>query len=727
MKLYLHKLLCTILCAFLIFGSIVPNTVVLADTVYSFGTVNTGGLNVRNEVNGKTFVQLSRNTVVQILQSITGTEFTAWYAIYVPESKISGFVQAKYITTMSPQESAAYAASHANIIWKGSQGNINNPTGYVRVTQSGTNLRDRANGNTVTQADKDIVFPYYAQETAGGYNWYKIYLPQYGYLYIRADYAALTNGTGYLTVTPQPNAPSTFGTITTILDNINLRQSNRVNATRIGRVGISQTYALLESPSTNDGFTWYKINAGNGLIGYIRGDCAQFNNNASPSTPSVTAAPANPGSSAGVGYGVVITLPAATLRQSPDGRKIGTINANQTIPVSGPPITRGAYTWYPVNVNLVAGYLRNDSVNYIAGNQTPGGPSLQPGGQNPSLPQPPQGGTPSKNLITILDKVNLRVSPSRASRAAYNVPLGTAFPYSRETYVGRQKWYKIAYKASELWVLGSTVRILSTLESSKIKDIGGVQSPDQTTNNPSGYIVTIKGAVNIRGTAGGKTISTIPRRGTVLQHYGTTSTRNNIWYKINTNGIIGFVRADCVKPSNQNGEHLNPNGNNPNAPGNGRVENKGDFKLFKPVRKSDWNTGEMNRLWPRGTTYTVYDVQTGKTFRARRWAGGKHIDAEPLTSADTAVICSMYGVRDASQIKSNRHWHGRPLWITINGVTYCASMYGVPHNLAGNTIKNNNYEGQFCIHFTNSTGHTTGAKPSQNHIRAIEEAFRKGQ
>lgn len=735
---FLYAIVSAMLCVALLSTTIYVGA--SAGAIYSFGTVNVGGLNVRNNVNGKSFAQLSRNTVVQILQTLTSPQNHVWYAIYVPDQRISGFVLASYITLMSPQASASYATNNSAKIWNGSNNNsITNALGYVKINSSGTNLRDRANGNAITKVDRDLVFAYYAIEKVGGYDWYRIYSQQYGYVYVRADAVTPTNVSGSASVPVQPSVPqvqSIYGTVTTTLDKVNVRQAARVNATRIGRVAIGNTFALKESPTTADGFTWYKIDAGNNVIGYIRGDCARFNNNAS-NTPPVNPPAVNPPAvnppivnngnttNEGIGYGIVVTLPAASLRQSPDGRIIGSINANQKIPVSGPPITQGAYTWYPVNVNLVPGYLRNDSVTYTPGTLNPGvvvpnQPPVVPG--NPGNPGAPNG-TPSKNLITIMDKVNLRVSPSRGSRAAYNVPKGTAFPYSRETYAGGSKWYKIAYNASELWVMAYTVRVLSTSESAGIGNIGGVENGNNISPSPVGYVTTTKGGVNVRQTAGGKTISSIASKGTVLKQFGTSSTRNYTWYKIEFNGVSGFVRGDCVRLSDANGGSLNAGNSNPNS----STQDIGGFQLVKPVRKSDWNTGEMNRLWPRGSTFAVYDIKTGKTFRARRWAGGKHIDAEPLTKDDTSVICSMYGVSSAKQINSRQHWQGRPLWVTINGVTYCASMYGVPHNMAGNTIKNNNFDGQFCIHFTNSTGHTTGAKPSENHRRAIEEAFVKGQ
>ena len=43
----------------------------------------------------------------------------------------------------------------------------------------------------------------------------------------------------------------------------------------------------------------------------------------------------------------------------------------------------------------------------------------------------------------------------------------------------------------------------------------------------------------------------------------------------------------------------------------------------------------------------------------------------------------------------------------MGGRTFCASVYGIPHNYSGDRIPNNGYTGQFCVHFTNSRTHTS--------------------
>ena len=104
----------------------------------------------------------------------------------------------------------------------------------------------------------------------------------------------------------------------------------------------------------------------------------------------------------------------------------------------------------------------------------------------------------------------------------------------------------------------------------------------------------------------------------------------------------------------------------------------------------------------KGGTITVMDIVTGKMFNVYVQSTGYHADVEPKTAADTKIMCDIYGVDDADDI----NWKRRAILVKANmggGViyTYAASMYGEAHG--SQTIYNNNYDGQFCIHFRHST------------------------
>ena len=142
-----------------------------------------------------------------------------------------------------------------------------------------------------------------------------------------------------------------------------------------------------------------------------------------------------------------------------------------------------------------------------------------------------------------------------------------------------------------------------------------------------------------------------------------------------------------------------------------------------PAEKIDWYTGGINELWARGSNYKVYDVKTGIVWWAHRWAGGLHVDAEPLTAADTARLCRCYGVSNSTEIASRNLYQRRPLLVTIGTRTFACSLYGVPHNYPeGDTISTNDFKGQVCIHFTNSKTHDS-KKVDSGHEAAIQYAW----
>ena len=135
-----------------------------------------------------------------------------------------------------------------------------------------------------------------------------------------------------------------------------------------------------------------------------------------------------------------------------------------------------------------------------------------------------------------------------------------------------------------------------------------------------------------------------------------------------------------------------------------------DFKYT--TEQLDWFNGGANVI-PRGATFTVKDVLTGKTFRCKRLYGANHMDTEPLNAEATATIKQLYG--------GNWSWNRRAVLVMYNGHVYAGSMNGMPH---GNCrIKNNNFDGHFCIHFTGSKTHGS-KKVDGAHQKAVKRALR---
>jgi len=141
--------------------------------------------------------------------------------------------------------------------------------------------------------------------------------------------------------------------------------------------------------------------------------------------------------------------------------------------------------------------------------------------------------------------------------------------------------------------------------------------------------------------------------------------------------------------------------------------------------------GEVNGLIPRGTTFEVRDLYTGKTFSITRTYGTNHIDGEATAISDSEIIKSIWG---------GFTWERRPVIVTFNGQSIAASMAAMPHagldsepadatvsnrsdgygsgtNL--DAVKDNGMDGVIDIHFLGSTRHLDG-ETDPRHQAAIQ-------
>ncbi|MBR0366780.1 MAG: hypothetical protein IJH86_00110 [Clostridia bacterium] len=129
------------------------------------------------------------------------------------------------------------------------------------------------------------------------------------------------------------------------------------------------------------------------------------------------------------------------------------------------------------------------------------------------------------------------------------------------------------------------------------------------------------------------------------------------------------------------------------------------------AREMDWWDSNIQKLFPRGATATVTDVDTGLAWREQRRGGTNHADVQPVTAKDTAAMKEAYG--------GTWSWARRAIFVTIDGNNYAASMNGMPHG--GGSITDNDFNGHHCIHFTNSRTHG-GNRVCALHQAAIKKA-----
>ena len=121
------------------------------------------------------------------------------------------------------------------------------------------------------------------------------------------------------------------------------------------------------------------------------------------------------------------------------------------------------------------------------------------------------------------------------------------------------------------------------------------------------------------------------------------------------------------------------------------------------VTKTDWYKGGSEIL-KKGAYGYIYDYKTGIYLKIKRMGGHNHADVEPATTADTRKLLRIAG--------------GRFSWDSHGVVLYAAGKYvasainTLPHG--DQTIRDNNYDGQFCLHMLNSRCHGSGNVNSEH-------------
>ena len=148
----------------------------------------------------------------------------------------------------------------------------------------------------------------------------------------------------------------------------------------------------------------------------------------------------------------------------------------------------------------------------------------------------------------------------------------------------------------------------------------------------------------------------------------------------------------------------------------------------------DWFS-EAQYVIPINADFKIVDLQTGKSFNARRTVGSGHADCEPLTASDTEIMKSIWG--------GSFNWNKRSVLVKYNGRTIAASAAGMLH--AGNEgapggewtswrsdnygagtnydyVKGNNAHGHFDLHFYKSIGHSSGTESAAHQANVMRSA-----
>ena len=152
-------------------------------------------------------------------------------------------------------------------------------------------------------------------------------------------------------------------------------------------------------------------------------------------------------------------------------------------------------TWYPVSADGYTGFVRGDCAYKLSATQEA---SYLAGKGIPKETPAPTGSIQQTNYVqTTLDYVNLRQTASRDSKSVAKVRTGTVLAFNATTTAGTSTWYRVVYNSTEVWVLGSCVKVMTQAEYQEWLN----KNPGAATPQPDaakGYIVTTRDGVNIR-------------------------------------------------------------------------------------------------------------------------------------------------------------------------------------------------------------------------------------
>ena len=157
----------------------------------------------------------------------------------------------------------------------------------------------------------------------------------------------------------------------------------------------------------------------------------------------------------------------------------------------------------------------------------------------------------------------------------------------------------------------------------------------------------------------------------------------------------GYVKASCISSSKSSG---------------GKSSGKKTSMKSKVV-KMQWFNGGSKVLKKGGYGY-IYDIKTGIKVKIKRMGGHNHADVEPATAADTRKLLRVSGGKWS--------WDSRSEILIAGGKYVACAINTMPHG--DQTIHDNNYEGQFCLHMSGSKTHCSD-KENSNHQAAINAAY----
>ncbi len=703
----------------------------------------------RKTPNGNVITTLPQNTVFPYKGTGTrGSDGYIWFNVMY--SGQMGYIRSDMLTFLDERGNPTAQPTSSVIVTPTPVPTAVPATGqYMKLTAGGVNYRVVPDGTILGRLNKGTIVPFFGTDDSG--KWALVYSDTYGFGYISTQYCYLCDASGnkvtptVAPVTPTPTpSDKVIGYVATSVSSVNLRSSNSTDASVRKQLAKNTVTEQMGSPlpdAKGTNYIWYPVRTLDGTYGYLRSDCAYsladwqveyYRSTGKLATP--TPAPTGTPTTSCPWYMVTGNNVNVRSSSSTTSTAIGKVNAGQVFKkVSSTKVS--GYLWIRLQYTTsTTGYIRSDLLHQMtweeyyawSGGKTTPTPTYVPG---PTGTQPITTPSVTSNVGSDLSDmafctgsgVNIREDAGIGFRS-----VGTVYTKnSRMTYLFSSKkgsdgdtWYYMQYGTVIGWMSGKYCKIYTNRQKTAYLQTGNADA------KPEASYTTLS-----LGSTGNAV--TVLQKELVYQGYLAESQVNGQYLSTTVAAVKAFQQANGGLVTDGVAGTDTQHALFKTVPV-GTYESGTVVPDLQPVEYSDWNTGIIQSVWPRDEiaiiTYAKPDAQGHYlSYKAKRWAGGEHADVEPLTAADTAVMCRIYNVDKAQTIKELNLYQRYPIWVTVGGHTFAASMYGVPHNYPeGDTIPDNEFSGQFCVHFTNSRIH--GDKLSDrvvdaNHQAAIKYAY----
>ena len=671
------------------------------ESPYGYIITTEPGVNLRLKPFGESVAQVPRGTVLACVGPTdhpAGTSYT-WYMVRY--KGMTGYLRGDCVRVCTSTG--------------GSIGPTPEPTpgptedtndyGYIRLVKDKVNLRTKPLGASQIQLPLNLILRQIGPVTPAGdygkYCWYRVRTADGMTGYIRGDCAVVTDDMGVeVTPTPPPDAGEIEleGAVGRIIKNTIIFKEKSTESDVVDVVLAETIIDVLAAPA-DPASGWYKVRY-NSQVGYVRATMLVLINDGTQVTPEpeVTPVPDDEPSA----Y-LITTADKVNLRASytTESDRIDQVRTGTVMPYYEDKQV-GTVTWYKVVYNHQECWIHG---KYIA---------IMTIGEYLDWLDAHPGAVPDVNdnlgyMVLTKDNVYIR-NAADGTTIIDQLEKGTVLRYySDRIQGGIYYWYlvrtpegKFGYVRTDMVTecdAGGTPLATPT------PVVGALTNSQQETDYTNLYL----------GSSGYRVANLVQEL--INQGYYKGEVTSNYTTEV-YEAVKLFQAANGLSVDGKAGDATQHALFGTKPIGYGDTGNL-DFAIY-PVEKIDWFTGGIQEMLPRGSKFKIYDVKTGIVWWAYRQAGGKHMDIETLTAADSARLCQIYGVSNLQQIVDENKWQRRPSLVTIGSRTFACSLDGMQHG--SDTISSNNMDGQVCLHFTNSQGHSSGVV-STSHAEAIEYAY----